>query len=225
MGESTAARVGRIISGSVNALIDAIENAAPDVVMEQAIREIDEAIDDIRSELGQSIAKKHLASTRLNDESIKRDELGEKIEFAISQGRDDLAEAAISQQLDIEAQLPVLEKSITEFTDREKELEGYIVALQAKKRGMRDELKQLQTSRKASNSASSTSDGTVSSNDNKVDKAISAFERVMEKQSGVGKVENNSNAQTAAKMAELDELSHSNRIQERLNKVKANLTQ
>jgi phage shock protein A len=41
MAETIGTRVGRIIAGSVHALIDAVENTAPDMVMEQAIREID----------------------------------------------------------------------------------------------------------------------------------------------------------------------------------------
>ena len=52
-----------------------------------------------------------------------------------------LAEAAIAQQLDIEAQIPVLEATIADSGSKEKELEGYITALQAKKREMQDELR------------------------------------------------------------------------------------
>ena len=46
MKEKITGRVSRIISGGFNALIDAVENAAPEAVMEQALREIDEAIED-----------------------------------------------------------------------------------------------------------------------------------------------------------------------------------
>ena len=52
MAETLASRVGRLISGTANSLVDAIENAAPEIVMEQALREIDQAIDDVRAELG-----------------------------------------------------------------------------------------------------------------------------------------------------------------------------
>lgn len=48
MKESITTRVGRIISGSVNALVDAFENAAPEMVMEEAMREIDSADDSIK---------------------------------------------------------------------------------------------------------------------------------------------------------------------------------
>ncbi|MDH3763867.1 MAG: PspA/IM30 family protein, partial [Gammaproteobacteria bacterium] len=55
MKENIANRVGRIISGSLNALVDAVENAAPETVMEEAIREIDGAIDEVRTELGRVV--------------------------------------------------------------------------------------------------------------------------------------------------------------------------
>ena len=114
MAESIGTRVGRIIAGSVHALIDAVENAAPEMVMEQAIREVDEVIDDVRAELGRAAANKHLASTRLMEENRKHEELGAQIELAVGQARDDLASAAIARQLDIEAQIPVLETTIAD---------------------------------------------------------------------------------------------------------------
>ena len=97
MKEAIGARVGRLIAGSVNALIDAVENAAPEVVMEQALREIDGATDEVRVELGKVLATKHLANKRLLEENRKHEELGEQIELAVTQGREDLAEAAIAQ--------------------------------------------------------------------------------------------------------------------------------
>ena len=46
MSEGLSSRVGRIISGGLNAILDAVEDAAPDAIMEQYIREIDDAIDE-----------------------------------------------------------------------------------------------------------------------------------------------------------------------------------
>jgi len=98
MKESIGSRVGRLIAGSVNAVISAVENAAPEVVMEQALREIDGATDEVRTELGRVIAAKHLANKRLIEESRKHESLAEQIELAVKQGREDLAEAAIARR-------------------------------------------------------------------------------------------------------------------------------
>ena len=59
---------------------------------------------------------------------------------SVAAGRDDLAEAGIAEQMDIEARLPVLENTIADCAAQEKELEGFIAALQAKKREMQQQL-------------------------------------------------------------------------------------
>lgn len=224
MKESLTGRVGRIISGSVNALISAVENAAPEVVMEEAIREIDGAIDEVRTELGRQLAAKHLANNRLMEENRKHEELAEQIATAVSEGRDDLAEAGIARQLDIEAQIPVLERAIAETGDQERELEGYVQALLAKKREMREELKRFASVREesaaaASGQGSSTSAG--GSVTNRVSKAEEAFDRILEKQTGLAGGTASPDAANASKLAELESLTRNNRIKERLAALKA----
>lgn len=226
MKESITSRVGRIISGSMNALVDAVENAAPELVVEQAIREVDGAIDDVRVELGKVVAAKHLASQRLLDENNKHEALSEKIELAVAENRDDLAEAAIARQLDIEAQIPILENAVADAGSKEKELEGYVVALQAKRREMKDELAQLREMQKQSAAAASGDSGTPATENDigkSVRKAESAFERVMEQATGLGGKQATT-ADDAAKLAELDEMARKNRIQERLSAIKSQRT-
>ena len=220
MAESIGTRVGRIIAGSVHALVDAVENAAPEMVMEQAIREVDEAIDDVRAELGRAAANKHLASTRLMEENRKHEELGAQIELAVGQARDDLASAAIARQLDIEAQIPVLEATIADCQGKEKELEGYIAALQAKKREMQDAVRQFAASR-AQAQAPGAPQPAASSSTARVERAESAFDRVLQKQAGVSGSSPVPDRATASKLADLNDMARSNRIQERLAAVKA----
>lgn len=223
MNESISSRVGRIISGSLNAIVDAVENAAPETVMQESIREIENAIDEVRIELGKVIAAKHLASNRLMSENQKHTDLAEKLELAVQQGRDDLAEAAISAQLDIEAQLPVLENTISDNTTREKELEGYIAALKAKKSEMQDELdeyKRLQHELNATDSMGAASSNSVNQ---QVDKASASFDRVMKNATGLSSRLHSQMPASAEKMAELDEMARQNRIQERLAEVKKSI--
>ncbi|MCG8425869.1 MAG: PspA/IM30 family protein [Chromatiales bacterium] len=222
MNESLTGRVGRIISGSVNAVISAVENAAPDMIMEEAIREIDSAIDQVRQELGRTSATKHIANNRLMEENSKHEALSEQINTAVAEKREDLAEAGIAQQLDIEAQIPVLERAIGEAAEKEKELEGYIQALQAKKREMKTELKRfLETQQEADAVAAGDPQSSGSTVAEKVAKAESAFDRVLEKQTGLDSNSHSADATTAAKLAELEELSRQNRIKERLAALKA----
>ncbi|MGD2119731.1 MAG: PspA/IM30 family protein [Chromatiales bacterium] len=224
MRENLTSRVGRIISGSLNALIDAMENAVPETVMQESIREIDAAIDEVRAELGKVIAARHLASTRLMEENRKHEDLAEKIELAIRENRDDLAEAAIASQLDIEAQIPVLEATVADCNNQETELEGYISALQAKKREMQDELKQFRAAQQEAAAIGATGDSSATAAgggvERRVEKAGAAFERVMESTTGVaGAV--GTDRKTATQLAELDDMARKNRIQERLAAIKS----
>ena len=223
MNEKLTTRVSRIISGSLNALVDAIENAAPETVMMQAIREVDQALDEVRNEYGKVVASKHLANTRLIYEHKRYENLGNQLQVAIDKQRDDLAEAAISQQLDIEAQIPVLEATIAGCSKNEKELEAYISALQAKRRDMKQELKQFRQSQQMVEGGDKR-DGPGSYlmqvHSAKVAKAQASFERVVESTTGVNSSLGPS-GKDAARIAELEQLSRNHRIKERLQAAKA----
>ncbi|MGL1931941.1 MAG: PspA/IM30 family protein [Desulfotalea sp.] len=226
MKEGISKRVGRIVSGSFNAVVDAIENVAPEVVLEQAIREIDDAIMEVKAELGKVIANKHLANKKLMEENKRHEDLSQKIEFAISEAREDLAETAISQQFDIEAQMPILKTTINDGGIQEKELEGYVSALQAKKRQMKTDLRMFRESLREAESVSLSANGATGSGGNvegKVSRAGSAFDRIMEKATGMSSSSMLTDKSTAAQMAELEDMSRKNRIQERLAAVKGKL--
>ena len=226
MKEGIANRVGRIVSGSINALVDAVEGMAPEMVMEQAIREVDAAVAEVRAELGKTLANKHLASRRLMESNRRHEDLAEKIELAIREKREDLAETAVSQQLDIEAQIPILEQTVSDNAAEEKELEGFVAALQAKKREMQEDLREYRQSRvEAGNdatgqpSAGGPGGNTKLGAQGKVDRAASAFERVFER--GTGLPAGSSDLATSQKLAELEDLSRKNRVAERLAAAKA----
>lgn len=222
MAEGISARVARIVGASLNALVDAVEDASPEIVMQQAIREVDLAIDDVRNELGRVLARKHVAAARLLDENRRHGELAEKIALALPEGRDDLAEAAIGRQLDIEAQTPVIERAIAECVEREAELEGFVAALLARRREMRDELRQFAEARSgaARDPAAAGSDA-HSGAATRADRARSAFDEVLAR--NVGVVGAATDVRTAKKLAELDDLARSHAVRERLADAKARL--
>jgi len=222
MVEKLGTRVGRLLSGAANQIIDAAENLAPEAVMEQAVREVDQAIDDVRAELGKVVARKHLASSRLGDENGKHDALAEKVQLALDNGREDLAQTAVGQLLDIEAQIPVLEQSIAQAGEEEAELEGFIQALQARKREMQEELAQFRRAQKESGTVASTGGGPAGpSVAESVKRAETAFDRIMERSTGLHAGAGTPDVKTAKNLAELDELARKNRIQERLSRFKS----
>src|SRR5215470_6057206 len=169
MTDTIASRVTRVIGGSVHALLDAVENATPEASMAQAIREVEEAIDEVRSELGRVEAVKHLATSSLNKLNTQKETLGEQIEIAMGKGDETLARTGIAKQIDIDDQIPVLQRSLQDAMGRSSELEGYIAALLAKKREMESGLQDFIAAQAAS-MAPSTTDTSVSPTQGKVDR-------------------------------------------------------
>ncbi|WP_020397943.1 PspA/IM30 family protein [Kordiimonas gwangyangensis] len=215
-----ASRVSRLIAGSVNAALDAVENMSPEMVMEQAIREVEGAIAEVRAEMGKATAERHLASKKLADNSGKHEELLEQIEVAVSKGRDDLASAAISRQMDLEAQVPVLEQTIADAAEREKELEGYVDALKGKRAEMLEELKayRARIAEMPENSVIDAAGNPSASHEiNKsVDRAAAAFDRA----SGHAADMLGGGMKDAAQMAELKDLARQSEIEKRLKAMK-----
>lgn len=220
MANSLGARVGRVIAGSAHALIDRIESAAPTAVMEQTLREIDDVINDVRHELGVVAANRHLAQQQHVSLNQQHTELGEKIEQSISSQREDLARAAVGRQLDIEAQIPILEKSLAELAASETELKGYLNALIAKRREMLDALENFRNSQKAASQAT-TRAGESQQNEQRVDTATAAFDRIYQRHSGLSPASAGASMEQAARLKELDDMVRDNQINERLAKLKA----
>ena len=220
MTDTIASRVTRVIGGSVNALLDAVENAAPEATMAQAIREVEAAIDEVRGELGRVEATKHVASSSLNKLNTQKETLSEQIEIAMGKGDETLARAGIARQIDIDDQIPVLQRSLQDALGRGKELEGYIAALTAKKREMESALQEFIAGRAAASApaAKNASSGTTQG---KVDRAGAAFDRVMARETGLAVAGGPVDAD-AAKLQELQDMARTHRIDERLAALKAN---
>ena len=220
MSETLSRRVGRLVSGGFHALIDAAENLAPEAVMNESIREIERAVDEVRAELGKVLAQKHLAAKKMADESNRHEAIDANLQAAVNAGRDDLAEAGIAEQMDIEARLPVLENTIADCAAQEKELEGFIVALQAKKREMQQQLQDWRAAQQSMGTGKTV--GGNGSDLNRIardaEKSGNAFDRVMGRQNSV---HSSTDAAQLAKLKELEDLSRNNRIAERLAALKA----
>lgn len=217
MADSIGTRVARIVAGNIHSLLDSLENTNPEAGMNQAIREVESVIDEVSVTLGRAAANKHLALTNLAEQNRRHEQFAAEVDFAVAQNRDDLAKAAIARQLDIEVQIPILEKAITNISCEEKELEGYVAALRAKRREMEDALHHFLASR----SSQAASPQTAAPLASKVERAGADFERILARQTGIPGLGAGADAQTAAKLKELADLARRHRIDERLAVLKA----
>ncbi|RQO61792.1 hypothetical protein DBR47_06560 [Paucibacter sp. KBW04] len=223
MAETLKSRVTRAMAGGVHALLDRIEERAPEAMMEQALRELDQVVDEVRHELGTVTANRHLSQQRHAELNRQHDTLKGQIETALSQGREDLARAAVARQLDIEAQLPLLESSLAELAQQEAEHRGYVDALLAKRREMETALTQFRQSRATPNSSGTfpaTQGRTAEQIEQRMAGATGAFDRIYERQTGLGGVARSGRLEESSKLQSLEELVRQTQIEARLAQLK-----
>lgn len=220
MTDSLRTRVSRVIAGGAHALLDKIENAAPMVALEQSVRELEQVTGEVRAELGLIVANRHLAQQQHLKLNKEHDTIGMALLTAIADKRDDLAKPAIARQIDIEAQLPILENSLSEFSQQDKELSGFIDALMGKKREMERAIADFEASRRLTEGGAA--DKNISSAAQaKAQSAQSAFDRTYQRQTGLSPLERSATMQQSAKLTELNQLVLDNKINERLTALKA----
>lgn len=219
MADSLKTRVGRVIAGGVHALLDKIEDLNPQAAMEQAIREAEGVIDEVRHELGTVSANRHLAQQQHAKLNRSHEDLRDQIAQALAQQREDLARAAVSRQIDIEAQIPVLETTLADLARQEQELQGFTAALLAKKREMQDALAEFRKSRAATESAAQPVG--QSNVEQRLGKVTDAFEKIYQRQTGLDGTQQAGNLEQAARLSELEALVRDHKIAERMAQIKA----
>jgi phage shock protein A len=219
MAETIFARVSRLLSATVEDTVDRMEQAGGDVVMREAIREADRAIDQVKAQLESTMARRLQASRQQKMLAERAQELTSKARFAVEADRDDLAEAALSRQVDFEAQAKKLELVQSQAREEEQRLEDGLAALSARKRQMEDALSAYLVSRRE---AALGGDGPTRpdrSAEKKVDAAEQAFDRAMAGVGGVGLARGDADA--INRVAEIDGMQKSATVAERLSALKA----
>ena len=216
MSESLLGRVARLVGGTFTAMVDAAENTAPELVARQAVEEIDHAIDDVRAEIGRKQAARHNANRELSSLNDRAENLKDQIQTALTEKREDLAEAGVEELVGIEDRIPIIESLVAGTQEESQELE---------KRSKREDMeKDLQLIRQQQVAKEQGSHGQVvpgqeasSDVESRVEKASNAVARV---KSAVSGMPNQKEVSSAATRAELEELHRKNRVSERLAALK-----
>ncbi len=216
-------RVTHIISSSAHALLDKIEGLTPIASLEQNIRDLDGLTEEVRTELGKVAANLHLSQRQHSTLSQEHAQIEQALDTALQQGKEELAKVAIARQLDIEAQLPILENNIEDAGIQQKELSGYIDALLSKRREMQDTIAHIeQTIRSQSSSMTSAAsindpNGALQS---KLQGIQTTFDDAVRKQTGVSTSGHQASLSQTKDLNSLKDLVREQAIAERLAKAK-----
>jgi len=208
-----------LVTGAFHQMISAIENQAPDAVMEQAIREADEATEEARSELAQVLTRQHLASSRIARDTDALRALDAQVQLALKEKREDLAREAVARQLDLEAQLSVVQEAADHEAHARADLERMILALDAQRREMREELAAFRAQQdRAVPGVDAPPMGGVTGTvaEQRARRAKEVFGDVMSRQTNLPRP-----LGSTSKLQELADLERTHRIDERLAAAKA----
>src|SRR5262249_43416883 len=146
----------------------------------------------------------------------ERGTLEQRIDTAIKNGRDDLAEAGIARQLDIEAQANLLAQLRAESEGEIQKLEASLDAIRASRREAEERLQDLRHTTPVA------PEGTLAGGrDNRVDRANAKVERAMNAASRITGVPDGPAVQDAGALQDLEALHRDNQIKERLAQLKA----
>ena len=178
MAEPIYLRVRRVLSASAEEAVDALERASGASLLREALRQVDGVLDEVRAEHEAQAARAVQARTQQQALGQRIAELDEKARFALGKGRDDLAEAAVASQLDIEARIERLDAVQADAAEQIVRLDECLAALAARKAEMQKQLRQFETARRDERV-----DSRESRRDQRIERTVAraeqAFERIM----------------------------------------------
>ena len=218
MAETIVMRVKRIVSASVEDMVDRMERAGGTAVMREAIREVERAVDGAPAEHGSVVARRLQAERQQRMASERIQTLGERAGFALDEGREDLAEAAVARQVDMENQIARLCRVVAEAREEAATLERAIAALEERRATMAAELEGFEAARREAERT--VAPPRVDGRRRTVERAEQAFERAMSGAGGAAGMAR-ADAATAAGMAELDTMQRGKAVRDRLAALKA----
>jgi phage shock protein A len=153
---------------------------------------------------------------RMKQLEDERGTLEKRIDTALKNGRDDLAEAGIARQLDIEAQSNLLAQLRAEAEGEIQKLESSLDAIRASRREAEDRLQDLRHVTMVA------PDGTViGGRDSAIDRANAKVEKALNATGRITGVPNGPAVQNAGALQDLEALHRDNQIKERLAQLKA----
>ena len=219
MAESIFLRVRRVLSGRIEDRVDQMERSGGVSVMREAIREADRALDQVKADHEDATARRLNAVRQQKLFRERAEGLEDKARFALDEGRDELAESAVSRQLDFERQAERLTEVQAQAAEEEAKLVEAVAALTTRKQQMVEALGAYEM---AQVDAGLGGDGPRTPG-REVEKAVTraedAFDRAMSGSGGLAATR--ADARTIADVAEIDVMEKSRAVSDRLAALKA----
>lgn len=134
-------RIGDIIAANLNDLVDRFED--PEVMLKQAIREMETMIEKATGAAARAIANERLLARDLSEHTRKSGQWSARAEAAVIVGDDDLARQAIARTHEHEAMAEALIEQRSSAEQTARALRGQVSAMKAKQSEARRKLASL----------------------------------------------------------------------------------
>jgi phage shock protein A len=138
-------RIGDIIAANLNDLVDRFED--PEVMLKQAIREMETMIETATGAAARGIAGERLLTRDLSEHERKASRWNARAEKAVQQDDDDLARQAITRAHEHEAMAMALRQQRSRAEHTARALRGQVAAMRAKQAEARRKLESLSARR------------------------------------------------------------------------------
>jgi len=187
--------------------------------MREAIRETERAIEDVKSERDEATLKRLQAIRQQKLYRDRLDDLTEKAEYALDEGREDLARAALSRQVEHETQIQNLEKVEGRAAEQEREWEETLAQLEMRRARMQEELEAFEVTQAELGIDSDTGINQKRNSERKIDRAEAAFNRAMVGSGGLAGIDR-LDIETTQSLVELDTMRRDQVITDRLTALR-----
>jgi len=209
VGEPLFLRMKRVISANVEGAVGKAESASASSLMRHSIREVETMIGRARADQEAARTRADQAADEQKTLRAQIQELGANARFAVEKGRTDLAEAALSRQIDLEAQVARLDRIRADSAREVADLEAGVGRLAERKTEMEREFAAFEETRREADLGKDDGGCSRQKVDQKLERAREAFDRAMTSSDG-------STSDVPRQMAEIHALKRESLIAERL---------
>ena len=204
MAEPFYMRAKRVVSAGIESALDHAERASGTSLMREAIREVDRAMDKVRREHEEAVDRQSQAVGQQKLSAKRAEEWDGKVRFTLEKGREDLAEAALMQQMDFEAKVKHFKNVEASAKTDASRLANLLEDLA--------EFERMMSENKAASEDNADVDRKV---DQKIERAEATFDRTMEIAGGV--------TGTSKHAADIGKLQRNTEVEERLAALKKSM--
>jgi|TARA_R100001244_G_scaffold6593_27_gene8277 phage shock protein A len=215
MAEPFYMRAKRVVSAGIESALDHAERASGTSLMREAIREVDRAMDKVRREHEEAVDRQSQAVGQQKLSAKRAEEWDGKVRFTLEKGREDLAEAALMQQMDFEAKVKHFKNVEASAKTDASRLANLLEDLAARKMVMETELAEFERMMSENKAASEDNADVDRKVDQKIERAEATFDRTMEIAGGV--------TGTSKHAADIGKLQRNTEVEERLAALKKSM--